>query len=106
MLSCVQTDSRIGGLFTRLEGSRKYIQGCASVFGEDNDSVIQGAFVIRGKDHVPAFDVAPDWESYDFKQLDPKDPADKKFFEDMMSWDQPVTVKGKEYKFQDGKIFV
>jgi len=30
----------------------------ASVYGESNDSIISGAFMIRGDDHVPAFDVS------------------------------------------------
>jgi elongation factor 1-gamma len=48
----------IGGFFARLEGSRKYIFGSMSVYGKSNDSVISGAFVIRGQEHVPAFDVS------------------------------------------------
>ncbi|KAI0129958.1 hypothetical protein BJ170DRAFT_681438 [Xylariales sp. AK1849] len=95
----------IGGFFTRLEGSRKYIFGSASVYGADNDSVIEGAFLIRGDDHVPAFDVAPDWESYDFAKLDPTNPEDKAFVESMWKWDKPVTVNGKEYPHAQGKVF-
>jgi hypothetical protein len=29
-----------------------------SVYGKSNDSIISGAFVIRGQDYVPAFDVS------------------------------------------------
>lgn len=76
------------------------------MFGETNNSVVRGAFIIRGNDHKAAFDVAPDWESYDFKKLDPKNPEDKAFFENMMAWDQPTVVNGKEYAWADGKIFV
>lgn len=87
-----------GGFFARLEGSRKYIQGCASVYGVTNDSAIKGAFLIRGQDAQPAFEVAPDWESYEFTKLDPKSEKDRKFFESMMAWDQPIEVKGKEVR--------
>lgn len=100
------TSNLVGGFFTRLEGSRKYIQGCASVFGVANDSVIKGAFVVRGQDATSAFDVAPDYESYDFKKLDPKSEKDRQFFDSMMAWDKPVEVKGKSYEWADGKIFV
>jgi elongation factor 1-gamma len=100
------TSNLIGGFFTRLEASRKYIMGCASVYGEANDSIVKGAFVIRGKDALQAFDVAPDWESYEFKQLDPKSSEHKEFVDSMWAWDKPITVEGKDYKWADGKIFV
>jgi elongation factor 1-gamma len=99
------SNNLIGGFNNRLEGSRKYIFGSASVYGENRDSVIQGAFVIRGQDFKPAFDVAPDYESYEFEKLDPKDPADRAFVEAQWAWDRPATVNGKEYKHAAGKIF-
>ncbi|KAI1839531.1 hypothetical protein JX265_013619 [Neoarthrinium moseri] len=95
----------IGGFFTRLEASRKFIFGCASVYGQDNDSVIEGAFLIRGDNAVHAFDVAPDWESYDFAKLDPESAEDRAFVESMWKWDAPVTVNGKEYPHAQGKVF-
>jgi len=95
----------VGGFNTRLEGSRKYLFGCGSVYGENNDSVIQGAFVIRGQEFAPVFDVAPDYESYDFKKLDPKNPEDREFLENQWTWEKPVTVNGKEYAHAAGKVF-
>lgn len=97
------TSNLIGGFFTRLEASRKYIFGCASVYGVTNDSIIKGAFVIRGQEAEPAFDVAPDYESYAFTKLDPK--KDREFVEDMWSWDKPIVVEGKTYEWADGKVF-
>jgi elongation factor 1-gamma len=94
-----------GGFFARLEGSRKYIFGACSVYGQANDSVIQGAFVIRGQDALPAFDVAPDYESYEFTKLDPTKAEDKEFVNDAWAWDKPITVKGKTYEWADGKVF-
>ena len=94
-----------GGFFTRLEASRKYIFGAASVYGEKNNSVIQGAFVIRGQEEKPAFDVAPDHDSYKFTKLDPSKSEDKEFVEDQWSWEKPVVVDGKEYPHADGKVF-
>lgn len=99
------SNNQIGGFFTRLEASRKYLFGCGAVFGQTNDSVIQGAFVIRGQDAFPAFDVAPDYESYQFTKLDPSKPEDKEFVDDMWAWDKPVVVDGKTYEFADGKVF-
>ncbi|KAI9677554.1 MAG: hypothetical protein M1817_006508 [Caeruleum heppii] len=99
------TSNLIGGFFARLEASRKYIFGAASVYGQANDSVVVGAFVVRGQEAMPAFDVAPDYESYEFTKLDPSKKEDREFVEDQWSWDKPVTVKGKEYPWADGKVF-
>ncbi|EON96143.1 putative elongation factor 1-gamma protein [Phaeoacremonium minimum UCRPA7] len=99
------SNNLIGGFNTRLEGSRKYLFGCASVYGQTNDSVIEGAFVIRGDDYKPVFEVAPDYESYDFEKLDPSKPEDKEYVNDQWTWEKPVIVNGKEYPHADGKVF-
>lgn len=99
------TSNLIGGFFTRLEASRKYIFGAASVYGVTNDSVVQGAFVVRGQEALPAFDVAPDYESYEFTKLDPSKEEDREYVNDQWSWDKPVVVNGKTYEWADGKVF-
>ena len=99
------TTNQIGGFFTRLEASRKYIFGAASVYGEKNNSIIKGAFVVRGQEAEPAFDVAPDYESFEFTKLDPSKPEDKEFLNDQWAWDKPIVVDGKEYPWADGKVF-
>lgn len=95
----------IGGFFARLEASRKYIFGSASVYGVKDESVIQGAFIIRGQDASPAFDVAPDYESYEFTKLDHTSEEHKQFVNDQWTWEKPITVNGKEYQWADGKVF-
>ncbi|KAK9462201.1 EF1Bgamma1 [Lipomyces oligophaga] len=95
----------IGGFFNRLSASTKYLFGCLLVFGTSNDSVITGAFLVRGQDYKPAFDVAPDWESYEFIKLDPSKAEDKSFVEDMWAWDKPLAVEGGSKEFADGKVF-
>jgi elongation factor 1-gamma len=99
------TSNLIGGFFTRLEASRKYLFGCTSVYGESNNSIIKGAFLVRGQEALPAFDVAPDVESYEFTKLDHTKEEDRKFVEDQWSWDKPVEVDGKTYEWADGKVF-
>ncbi|PPJ51925.1 hypothetical protein CBER1_09368 [Cercospora berteroae] len=99
------TSNLIGGFFARLEASRKYIFGAASVYGKTNDSIIKGAFLVRGQEALPAFEVAPDYESYSFTKLDPKKAEDQEFVNDQWSWDKPITVDGKEYEWADGKVF-
>jgi len=96
----------LGGFFNRLEASRKYLFGACSVFGVSNDSIIRGAFLVRGQEAIPAFDVAPDWESYEFTKLDHTKAEDKAFVEDMWSWDKPITgPNDKPYEWADGKVF-
>lgn len=99
------SNNLIGGFNNRLEASRKYLFGCASVYGENNNSVIEGAFVIRGDDYLPVFDVAPDYESYQFEKLDSANPDHKAYLEGQWLWDRPVTADGKEYKHASGKVF-
>ncbi|KAK4162724.1 putative cytosolic translation elongation factor 1B subunit gamma [Cladorrhinum sp. PSN259] len=99
------SNNLIGGFNNRLEGSRKYLFGSASVYGVNNDSIIEGAFVIRGDDYKPVFDVAPDYESYEFTKLDPTNEADRAFVEAQWSWDKPAVENGKEYAHACGKVF-
>ncbi|KAI0087508.1 elongation factor 1-gamma [Irpex rosettiformis] len=91
----------IGGLFARLEASRKYLFGSVGVLGEANNSVISGILITRGQDIQPTVEVAPDWESYTFKKLDLSNAEDKSFFEAANAWD--LQIDGK--KWADGKNF-
>lgn len=99
------SNNLIGGFFNRLSASTKFMFGCMVVYGENNNNGITGAFLVRGQDFVPAFDVAPDWESYAFKKLDVADPESKKFVENMWAWDEPVEVDGVKREIADGKVF-
>lgn len=99
------TSNLIGGFFNRLEASRKYLFGAASVYGEANNSILRGAFVVRGQDAMAAFNVAPDYESYEFSKLDPTKAEDRTFVEDMWAWDKPIEANGKPYEWADGKVF-
>ncbi|KAJ5109817.1 Elongation factor 1-gamma 2 [Penicillium argentinense] len=95
----------IGGFHARLEASRKYLFGCQGVFGANSACVIRGVFLVRGQEAMPAFDVAPDWESYNFEKLDPSKEEDRKYVEDIWAWDTPVTVDGKQLESVDGHVF-
>ena len=72
--------------------------GSVGVLGSANDSKIAGVFILRGQDHKAVVDVAPDWESYDFKKLDITGDG-KEFFEAALAWD--LELDGK--KWADGK---
>ncbi|KZT66791.1 elongation factor 1-gamma [Daedalea quercina L-15889] len=95
------SSNQIGGFFNRLEASRKYLFGSVGVLGQTNDSVIAGTLITRGPDIKPVVEVAPDWESYEYKKLDLSNAADKAFFEAALAWD--LEVDGK--KWVDGKNF-
>ena len=97
------SSNQIGGFFNRLEASRKYLFGSMGVLGTTGDSIISGVLILRGQDHKAVVDVAPDWESYTYKELKVTGPdanaEDKAFFEAALAWD--LEIDGK--KWADGK---
>lgn len=99
------SNNLVGGFFNRLSASTKYMFGCMVVYGENNNNGITGAFLVRGQDYVPAFDVAPDWESYEFTKLDGSKEEVQKFVNNMLAWDEPVEVNGEKREIADGKVF-
>ncbi|QPG74385.1 hypothetical protein FOA43_001712 [Brettanomyces nanus] len=99
------SNNLIGGFYARLSASTKFLFGCMVVYGENNNNGIIGAFLVRGQDYKTAFDVAPDWESYEFTKLDASKPEDKAFVENMWAWDQPVIANGEKREIADGKVF-
>lgn len=98
------SNNLIGGFFNRLTASTKYMFGSMVVYGENNNNGIIGAFMVRGQDNVPAFNVAPDWESYSYTKLDPTNKDDKEFVNNMWAWDKPVVVNGENKEIVDGKV--
>ncbi|KAJ5920937.1 Elongation factor 1-gamma 2 [Penicillium verhagenii] len=95
----------IGGFQNRLEASRKYLFGCQGVYGANYACVVRGVFMVRGQESAPAFEVGPDWESYEFTKLDPTSEADRKYTEDIWAWDTPVVADGKTLEMVDGHVF-
>lgn len=98
------SNNLVGGFFNRLSASTKYVFGCLVVYGENNNNGITGAIMVRGQDYAPAFDVAPDWESYSYSKLDPSNEQDKEFINNMWAWDKPVVVNGEPREISDGKV--
>ncbi len=99
------SNNLVGGFFNRLSASTKYLFGCMVVYGENNNNGITGAFLVRGQDFKPAFDVAPDWESYDFTKLDATKPESKELINDLWAWDKPLIINGESREVADGKVF-
>ncbi|KAM3162867.1 Elongation factor 1-gamma 1 [Lachancea thermotolerans] len=101
---CFMSNNQVGGFMERLSASVKYMFGCIVVYGEDRNNGIVGAVMLRGQDYVPAFDVAPDWTSYDYAKLDPSKEEDKEFINIMWAWDKPVVINGEPREISDGKV--
>ena len=97
------TSNLIGGMFQRIERLRKNAFGSMCVFGEDNDNTIAGVWFWKGQEL--AFPLCPDWmtdyESYEWRKMNPDDENDRKLLNQFFAWDGEY--KGK--KFCVGKIF-
>jgi len=93
----------IGGMMQRLDKMRKHAFASMCLFGEDNNSTISGVWVWRG--HELAFPLSPDWqvdyESYEWKKLNPDDEATRKMINAYFAWEAEINGK----KFNQGKIF-
>lgn len=95
----------VRGALQRLDKARKQSFGSMVVFGEDNKNHIAGLWVWRGQDLM--FKLSDDWqvdyESYEWKKLDPKSDETKKLVELFFKQSEDSEYQGKKYN--DGKIF-
>ncbi|KAL3082983.1 hypothetical protein niasHS_010785 [Heterodera schachtii] len=93
----------IGGMFQRLEKMKKHAFASVCLFGTDNNSTISGIWIWRGQQL--AFELCQDWqvdyESYEWKKLEPGSEADKKMVNEYFMWEGDFGGK----KFNQGKIF-
>lgn len=93
----------ISGMFQRLDKMRKHAFGSMILFGENNNSQIEGVWFWRG--HKLAFELSTDWqvdyESYKWTKLDPADDKTKKMVNEYLLWEGDFDGK----KFNQGKIF-
>ncbi|KAL4705782.1 hypothetical protein ACJJTC_016376 [Scirpophaga incertulas] len=94
----------ITGMFQRLDKMRKQAFASVCLFGADNDSSISGVWVWRGQELV--FPLSSDWqvdyESYDWRKLDPSSEETKRLVQEYFSW----SGKDKAGRaFNQGKIF-
>ncbi|KAG8795220.1 hypothetical protein FRC12_016861 [Ceratobasidium sp. 428] len=84
--------NQIGGFFVNpsvtdcLGASRKYLFGLVGVCGETDNLVISATLILRSLEYKPVFEVAPNWEWYEYKKIDLDNPADKTFFEGVLAW--------------------
>ena len=95
----------VRGALQRLDKARKQSFGSMGVYGEDGNNIIAGLWVWRGQDLM--FKLSEDWqvdyESFEWKKLDPKSDETKKLVELFFEQKEGSVYKGK--KLNDGKIF-
>lgn len=99
------TSNLVRGALQRIDKARKQSFGSMCVFGEDGKNTIAGLWIWRGQDLM--FKLTEDWqvdyESYEWKKLDPSAPETKELVEKFFVQDDNFVYKGK--KLADGKIF-
>uniref|UniRef100_A0A668U4A7 Elongation factor 1-gamma n=1 Tax=Oreochromis aureus TaxID=47969 RepID=A0A668U4A7_OREAU len=95
----------ITGMFQRLDKLRKNAFASVILFGTNNDSSISGIWVFRGQEL--AFTLSEDWqidyESYDWRKLDPDSEECKTMVKEYFAWEGDFKHVGKA--FNQGKIF-
>merc|ERR1719318_196311 len=93
----------MGGMMQRLDRMRKHAFGSACLFGEDNNSTNSGIWVWKGHDlaFTLSEDLQIDYESYDWKKLDPDAEETKTLVKEYFAWEGDFGGK----QFQQGKIF-
>lgn len=95
----------VRGALQRLDKARKQSLGSMIVVGEDGANTIVGLWIWRGQDLM--FKLTEDWqvdyESYDWKKMDPKSGETKKLVEKFLKQDDDFEYQGK--KLADAKIF-
>jgi len=93
----------MGGFIQRLESLRKYGFGSLILFGSDGNLEISGVWVVRGKELPEELTGCPDYTSYTFTRLDHTNEAERKGFDDYLTWEG--TFGGRSLPFNQGKIF-
>ncbi|XP_032872093.1 elongation factor 1-gamma [Amblyraja radiata] len=95
----------MGGMFQRLDRLRKNAFASTALFGGNNDSSISGIWVFRGQELV--FPLSPDWqvdfESYNWRKLDPDSEECCTMVKEYFAWEGQFTHIGKP--FSQGKVF-
>jgi elongation factor 1-gamma len=93
----------VGGMYQRIEKLRKNAFASMAVWGENKNNTIAGCWLWKGQEL--AFPLCPDWttdyESYNWRKLNPEDEKDKELFNQFLLWEGDLNGK----KFADGKIF-
>lgn len=91
-------DNLISGFFNRLLETVKFISGVTIVYRSEEGQIgITGAFVIRGCDYKTAFSSAPEWDSFEYTQLNPESKSDVKFIDQIWGKNNIIDINGKSF---------
>jgi len=93
----------MGGFIQRLESLRKYGFGSLLLFGTDGNLEISGVWLVRGTELPEEITGCPDAPSYNFTKLNHASEADRKKFDDYLTWEGEFG--GNPLPFSQGKIF-
>lgn len=93
------TCNLVTGMYQRLDRMRKHSFGVLSIFGVKNDNTIAGLFFWRGQDLAFKLseDLQVDYESYDWRKIDPDSDEAKKLVNDYFGRNDKTEFKGKKF---------
>ncbi|KAJ1787119.1 hypothetical protein LPJ59_005792, partial [Coemansia sp. RSA 2399] len=95
------TNNLIGGFFSRMEAARKYAFGSLLTLGKDNDNMIWGYFMVRGKEIPEEVSETPDFASYTWTAADIADEKVRAEIEDAFAWEGSSLPR----EYYDGKVY-
>ena len=98
-----QVANLVSGMMQRMEHLHKYCFGSVLIFGNSAPYEISGVWMIRGHNFKDVFGDVDDAESYEWRELDIANPADKKLVEDYWAWDGELG--GQKLPVNQGKNF-
>lgn len=93
------TCNLVTGMYQRLDRMRKHSFGVMDIFGTKNDNTIAGFWIWRGQDLAfnLSEDLQVDYESYDWRKVDPDSDEAKKMVTDYFGRNDQVEFKGKKF---------
>ncbi|KAJ2561197.1 hypothetical protein IW140_006596, partial [Coemansia sp. RSA 1813] len=95
------TNNLIGGFFSRMEAARKYAFGSLLTLGVENDNMIWGYFMVRGKEIPEEISDTPDFGSYTWTAADISDEKVRAEIEDALAWEGSSLPR----ECYDGKVY-
>jgi len=97
----------VSGFVQRLDPLRKYGFGSMLIFGDEEGSPkkyeVAGVWLVRGKELPLEMTECEDSAHYNFKKLDPNNPADRKIVEDF--WAREGDFSGHLKFLDSGRVF-
>jgi len=90
-----KTNNLLVGFFNRLLASCEFMFACGVVFGEDNDNGIIGALLVRESYLELAVQVAPEYKSFSYTQLDSDNESDRQFIRNVWFAETEIEINDR-----------